>query len=111
MRLTYRDENGVHLNGMPPICVPADANRIMTDAVDKLAAYEDAEEQGTFFPHWIPVTERLPEKRKWVLCRCEANIVEVLRWENNEWYHDPRHVYYQSFVTHWMPLPEPPKGE
>ena len=19
-------------------------------------------------PHWIPVTERLPEKRKWVLC-------------------------------------------
>jgi len=57
---------------------------------------------------WIPVTERLPEKRKWVLCRCEANIHEVLRWENNEWYHDPLHVYFPSFVTHWMPLPEPP---
>ena len=62
-------------------------------------------------PRWIPVTERLPEKRKWVLCRCEANIIEVLRWENNEWYHDPMHVYYPSFVTHWMPLPEPPKEE
>ena len=57
-------------------------------------------------PKWIPVTEQLPEKRKWVLCRCEANITEVLRYENNEWYHDPRHVYYFDFVTHWMPLPE-----
>lgn len=62
-------------------------------------------------PKWIPVTERLPEKRKWVLCRCEANITEVLRYENNEWYHDPRHVYYFDFVTHWMQLPEPPKEE
>ena len=62
-------------------------------------------------PRWIPVTERLPEKRKWVLCRCEANIIEVLRWENNEWYHDPMHVYYPSFVTHWQPLPEPPEEE
>ena len=60
-------------------------------------------------PRWIPVTERLPDKRKWVLCRCEANIIEVLRLENNEWYHDPMHVYYPSFVTHWMPLPKPPK--
>ena len=79
--------------------------------LDKLAAYEDAEEQGTLFPRWIPVAERLPEKRKWVLCRCEANITEVLRYENNEWYHDPRHVYYFDFVTHWMPLPTPPQGE
>lgn len=68
-------------------------------------------------PHWIPVAERLPEKRKWVLCRCEADIIEVLRWENNEWYHVPMHVYYPSFVTHWMPLPstdglpQPPKEE
>lgn len=62
-------------------------------------------------PRWIPVTERLPEKRKWVLCKCQANIVEVLRFENAEWYHDPAHVYMFEFVTHWMPLPEPPKEE
>lgn len=72
---------------------------------------EERERLREAMPRWIPVTERLPEKRKWVLCRCEANIVEVLRWENNEWYHDPMHVYYPSFVTHWMPLPEPPKEE
>lgn len=72
---------------------------------------EGGHERIRFVPKWIPVTERLPDKRKWVLCRCEANIIEVLRRENNEWYHDPMHVYYPSFVTHWMPLPTPPKEE
>ena len=77
---------------------------------DLQRAYDDGYEQGKQDAvRWIPVTERLPDKRKWVLCRCEANIIEVLRWENNEWYHDPMHVYYSSFVTHWMQLPEPPR--
>ena len=59
-------------------------------------------------PTWISVEERLPEPRKKVLaCAC-----------------DDRHDYYKevSFLlpngswlggfepTHWMPLPEPPKG-
>lgn len=78
---------------------------LMEEAADAIEELEAA------VPTWIPVTERLPKKRKWVLCRCEADIIEVLRWENNEWYHDPMHVYYPSFVTHWMPLPEPPKEE
>lgn len=60
---------------------------------------------------WISVKERLPEKRTWVLCWCYSNSQEVLRWENNEWYHDPMHVYFSDFVTHWMPLPTPPKEE
>ena len=60
---------------------------------------------------WIPVTERLPDRRKWVLCRCQAGITDVLRYENAEWYHDPTHVYFFEFVTHWMPLPTPPKEE
>ena len=62
-------------------------------------------------PRWISVKERLPEKRKWVLCLCEADIIDVLRWENNEWYHDPMHVYYPSFVSHWQTLPTPPEED
>ena len=62
-------------------------------------------------PRWIPVTERLPEERKYVLCKCRADIIDVLRFENAEWYHDPTHVYMYGFVTHWMPLPEPPREE
>lgn len=56
---------------------------------------------------WIPITERLPG-REWVLCRCQTNIYEVLSLRDGYWYHDPKHEYMKGFVTHWMPLPEPP---
>ena len=59
---------------------------------------------------WIPVTERLPG-REWVLCKCRANIHEVLSLRDGYWYHDPQHKYMSGFVTHWMPLPEPPREE
>lgn len=59
---------------------------------------------------WISVEERLPG-REWVLCKCRANIHEVLSLRDGYWYHDPQHKYMGGFVTHWMPLPEPPKEE
>ena len=63
-------------------------------------------------PKWIPVTERLPENGEYVLCFCRANIVCVLRRDKGgDWYENPTHVYMSGFVTHWMPLPEPPKEE
>ena len=73
--------------------------------------YIEACEYKARIPRWIPVTERLPEKRKWVLCLCMSNVIDVFRLEDNEWYHDPCHIYFPHFVTHWMPLPEPPKEE
>lgn len=51
----------------------------------------------------------MPDERQWVLCQCRARIREVLRLQDGCWYHDPEHSYFLSFVTHWMPLPEPPK--
>lgn len=61
---------------------------------------------------WIPVTERLPEAGERVLCYCRANIYEVMKMRTDgDWVYDTNHVYMRSFVTHWMPLPEPPKGE
>ena len=52
---------------------------------------------------WIPVSERLPEVN-----------VPVLVYDGK--YVDGREFYDLSYVskygvTHWMPLPEPPKGE
>ena len=71
------------------------------DAIEKLSK-----------PKWIPVTERLPEDGKYVLCFCRANIICVLRRDKDgDWYENPAHVYMSSFVTHWMPLPELPKEE
>ena len=64
----------------------------------------------TIKPRWIPVNEALPEAGKRVLCYCRANIYEVMKMRTDgDWVYDTNHVYMHSFVTHWMPLPEPPK--
>ena len=60
---------------------------------------------------WIPVTERLPEEMKPVLAWCgEGYFAECARWTGRRW------VKMWDFedltgVTHWMPLPKPPKEE
>ena len=62
-------------------------------------------------PKWIPVTERLPDEREWVLCQCRAKIRMVLRLQNGYWHQDSQHEFMSGFVTHWMPLPDPPTAE
>ena len=102
----YMDGEGIALFAAPKFY------RECADAIEEqslvLESYRNRMKAGC---DWIPVTERLPERRRWVLCRCQANITEVMRFENAEWYHDPSHVYFFEFVTHWMPLPDPPKKE
>lgn len=58
---------------------------------------------------WIPVTERLPENEKVIVVL--GNPCEV--WTFNGDYWEDEYGWLQEFkgVTHWMPLPEPPKGE
>lgn len=60
---------------------------------------------------WISVEESLPEERKWVLCQCRAGIRMVLRLQGGYWHQDSQHEFMRGFVTHWMPLPDPPKEE
>jgi hypothetical protein len=62
---------------------------------------------------WIPVTERLPESGKCVLvCSKDGMVAEgsykayEKKWTQFRW-----NVTDLQNVTHWMPLPEPPKGE
>ena len=63
-------------------------------------------------PRWIPVTERLPEVRVWVLCYCRANSFDVFRMtDEGHWQYGNRSIYMKGYVTHWMPLPEPPEEE
>ena len=64
---------------------------------------------------WISVEDRLPEIEEWVICSCRGGFVEVLRydyfmecWDRST---DPTKCYRREFVTHWMPMPEPPKEE
>ena len=64
---------------------------------------------------WISVEDRLPEVGGYVVCIAKRNpfsrfIPMVARIEKNGWV-NPITEQYISEVTHWMPLPEPPKGE
>lgn len=69
-------------------------------------------------PQWIPVTERLPEEHKFVLIRQDEDRMMVAVRIDGEWWY--RYFAYdidwwdeteQGTITHWMPLPEPPKGD
>jgi hypothetical protein len=64
--------------------------------------------------NWIPVTERLPEKYTAVLAAGNGEVAcglfvgfaepaHVASWDLDNVAAEP--------VTHWMPLPEPPKEE
>lgn len=58
---------------------------------------------------WIPVTERLPEYEQEVLTyRGESGISVERMFPGAMWDLDYDLI---DSVTHWMPLPEPPKGE
>lgn len=89
----------------------ADAIEELDLQLDRIAAENEAlceTVERMRNPRWIPVTGRLPG-REWVLCKCRANIHEVLSLRDGYWYHDPQHQYMSGFVTHWQPIPEPPK--
>ena len=95
--------------------------REAADAIDELNAIRDEQKAQIIFmaaeieeqqPRWIPVTERLPDAGERVLCYCRANIYEVMKMRTDgDWVYDTNHIYMHSFVTHWMPLPTPPKEE
>ena len=58
---------------------------------------------------WIPVTERLPEPWADVLAFYEDKTISMdAMSDGGKWYSD---YVSTNKVTHWMPLPQPPKGE
>ena len=69
-------------------------------------------------PKWISVNDRLPEPkhkfdaRNWYLVALSNGVVKELAYEfhnNSVFGYGWRETSYP--VTHWMQLPEPPKGE
>ena len=94
--------------------------------VDHLAS------RGVTVRRWIPVTERVPKKGSYLVCKSGyggTRYLDVLSFVEDLYRldeYDFRHyagqkkagfVYYDSeygycevdSVTHWMPLPDPPK--
>lgn len=90
--------------------VKMEINDTIGNQVDYLIA------NGVTIQKWTPVTERLPEAFLAVLAYCPngGNIYGVYLNARSEWHFFDETVagaVLQNAVTHWMPLPEPPKGE
>ena len=60
---------------------------------------------------WISVEERLPEIYEVVLIYVDGRMAQAALSYENRWYCTGFGTYiHDSYkVTHWMPLPEPPK--
>lgn len=70
---------------------------------------------GVTVQEWISVDDELPDVGEYVVCIAKRNpfsrfMPMVARIEKNGWV-NPMTEQYISEVTHWMPLPQPPKGE
>lgn len=107
-----------------PLCM-YELMRQAADAIEELTE-DNAALNGTVInlleqiaelskPRWIPVTERLPEEDgEYLVCGrwrgkpmqiwiCErVNLGPVFGWANRA---------ENPVISHWMPLPEPPKEE
>ena len=86
----------------------------LVDPIEAVADY--LLDNGVTIQEWIPVTERLPETF--------GEFTVAVKTENGRMFSDYADYdpYKQSFrtsmfiglndvITHWMPLPTPPKGE
>lgn len=89
---------------------------LAADAIEELSVVVRAQRTVLDkFPRWIPVTERLPEQgKRYLVIRFDevtkTQFIDIL-------WHDAHDLWWnrlykgQYNVTHWMPLPEPPKEE
>ena len=87
-----------------------------TPTVSVITAIDIA--NGVTVQKWIPVTERLPEEKQLVLAVCKSGKIFVgdywdcygtIIWRIRTARDSTKNI--TQIVTHWMPLPEPPKGE
>lgn len=93
----------------------------LAEAADRIEAQaKEIEKLRAQLPRWIPVEERLPEYGVRVLATdmYEGDDYTGI-WTREEyedeadgcWYDDHGWWHASDDVTHWMPLPEPPKEE
>lgn len=86
---------------------------LVSDAMEHI---EELEKEVEYFAEhrgyeWINAKDRLPENTDAVLVLFQDDepSVDVLHYVDGLWRRDKYSSVGEIFVTHWMPLPEPPK--
>ena len=84
-------------------------NTFQKGFIEKIADHLIA--NGVTVQQWISVKDRLPEEGQSVLT-CKNGICDIQTYEKrrNGWL-CKGWFWSMATVTHWMPLPQPPKGE
>jgi beta-xylosidase len=77
-------------------------DKAMTDEHNRAARLE-------WDHRWIPVTERLPYESVFVHGKGGELVVAQYSHKHKWWEDDEGYYCDTNYVTHWMPLPEPPK--
>ena len=62
-------------------------------------------------PIWIPCSERMPETDTPVICYMRIGQILVMELSDDDGWYCGITRYNPRAVTHWMPLPEPPKED
>jgi hypothetical protein len=90
--------------------MPSDKALALLNEIRRLQSVEKAQE-------WIPVSERLPDKKVlWLDIKSGEQMTGTFnRMRDNDVivcvYHGSDTIYFQSNFTHWQPLPPLPTGE
>ena len=66
-------------------------------------------DSGVTVQEWVSVDDRLPEDGDVVIICTNKNFVYAGELIGDTWFLD--NDSWTATVTHWMPLPQPPKGE
>ena len=114
--LTYQTENNCHTHDnivevVNVIHCGIDENRVIRVARNDIELLPAPDVEPV--QEWISVYDELPEVGGYVVCIAKRNpfsrfMPMVARIEKNGWV-NPITEQYISDVTHWMPIPQPPK--
>lgn len=96
-----------------------DTNCGYVDEVEAEVLADHLAANGVTVQEWISVDDRLPEEGEYVLCVLKGfnygGKIQVCKFVPADKFKDK--PYFEHFrngfpsVTHWMPLPEPPKED
>ena len=104
-----RDEHPYKVPGL--FVTYSEYNQGWSDAVDFIMSRMEKADPVPAAPRWVRCEERLPDVAEKVVAFAEGQIITAWRtffsepigkWDTND-------AVFVDNITHWMPLPEPPK--